>query len=1107
MSTLDKFSGKSIHQWFDSFFSNRRHISDYNIPLYQYHMTVDEYLSLRDCLIISQKISVKDKFSKEWCGAFTIYCSEWFRREYSLNWSWNPIFTSLKFELSSSQISDVVRRGLCIFWKRTLSVYNNSERNDYLGSVFREGGLPSNLLSNDRNNYQSSFYSIFERYQDIKEFGSEAIEKLIKDRIVRLPETLQSNESVELIARMVEQLDSLVYRFGLDKEKNPAGYLDLHYPRWREIFPLPLADETGSAFLSQLLTRATDEVRKSVKARQKLGCRHYISFANQSIYTDITLPVSCYFDISKQPLSSSRLELAIFEGDKQIASLGTGFALFEQEKTMIRMRLPKVRVKRKNSESELYLVAMQAGCRLADIRLEASSVDVGDSPLTVIQENDLWRLLSQASVQTKQTNVLILLPVSAKVNVEYGQMKELNQFFYCMRAIELEGRCQIICSEQERYLITTSSDGYLSDSLALHGEQLRWKSMPALVFKGVPKVFGDIDHVEYCQKLVSYLGDKPVKELSRSEKNGRQLFISRDADGIICLRKHIGILPNDFDIELLSGETPHQGVIKVITSSPCVCRVISDLIRVDCLTKGNGATIIQISAVGELPPATVPIEIRASILSDPIVIDVPFPARGAVAYDGQGELLEKKLTVDDLLGSRLYFFSTPGVPANYQLEAMASSRNIKGNLKLPYIQWHYRVTNKPIEVSLYGLKEAILELLSLTDQLDSEVDLRVTGPGRTLYFTVSRYSASLDYDRDNNTVFLRSGKLSSGEQIKPVLISLAAPEQKPIVLQSRESQGVPVGEYELPGFMEQGGPWLIVPDRSSEVFFRAKFFPSKNDALNFEDVDTLQKAAMVYHPQTNPSVIAHVLHQMSNDWGHSGWQYLRDTYKNFSYLPLSTFEVWRHLVRDPHALAVALFVFENDENLVIHIESELPVFWEFISVDDWCHAVTLMKQDLENDGISKSRVAKICNEQIEMLGEAIPSLSETVVNYLKTKLVPTSFPISFIQNMIFGWYQELLRQHSEDNHWPVEYGEKLSHWCSELKLLPFELKVNAGFQKSVVFLPLFAAAMACGKIPEHIFSELPPESIFYLRKLRDFDHEWFEPAYRCFIAYFLNQLQ
>ena len=103
------------------------------------------------------------------------------------------------------------------------------------------------------------------------------------------------------------------------------------------------------------------------------------------------------------------------------------------------------------------------------------------------------------------------------------------------------------------------------------------------------------------------------------------------------------------------------------------------------------------------------------------------------------------------------------------------------------------------------------------------------------------------------------------------------------------------------------------------------------------------------------------------------------------------------------------------------------------------------------------------------------------------------------------WFQDLLHQHSEDNQWPTEYGNELKQWCINLNLLPCELKVNVNFQAGVVYLPLFAAAMASGLIPSVISDNLPKDAIFHLRKLRDFDREWFEPMYSGFINYFAHQ--
>ncbi|MGL5666374.1 MAG: STY4851/ECs_5259 family protein, partial [Shewanella sp.] len=253
MHTVIYSISKSVVNWLHDFLTVRGFGSVQNKPLYQYHLTTNEYRSLRKTLTESQRFDSNNSFSTEWCAAFTLYGAEWFRREYSGDWSWQPIFKSLGFELTPSQISNVIPKGLVRFWHRPLSKFGSSNNNDYIGSMFREGGLPSNLLSSESSHYKDAFFSVFERYQYAKDIGANAIDRLIRSRIGGLPETLQSDDSVELIANMVDKLDKLVYQFSLYTQNEPAKYLDAQYPRWRESFPLPLESETGSAFLSQLL--------------------------------------------------------------------------------------------------------------------------------------------------------------------------------------------------------------------------------------------------------------------------------------------------------------------------------------------------------------------------------------------------------------------------------------------------------------------------------------------------------------------------------------------------------------------------------------------------------------------------------------------------------------------------------------------------------------------------------------------------------------------------------------------------------------------------------------------------------------------------------------
>ncbi|WP_241790468.1 STY4851/ECs_5259 family protein [Vibrio genomosp. F10] len=1147
-SSSDTFSSSgalSVGRWLTDFISKRS--ANLQTPnsadgLYQYHMTGQEYVSLKDLLSSSTNFAVKNTFSKEWCGAFVLYGAEWFRREYTRDWSWQPIFESLGFELTPAQVSDVVTKGVTVYWKKPLARFG-ANHNDYVGSVFRQGGLPSNLLSLDvysqqSNHYQDAFFTIFERFQEVKSFGRRAIDSLIRTRITSFPENLQSDTTVTLIANMADKLDALVYQFELDSQANPAQYLDEQFPRWRESFPLPLEDETGSAFLSQLLSTASKEVSKVARVRKQLQCHHFASFANQAIYSRITLPHQCRFDISKENVTSSRVDLAVYEGDNQIASLGTGFAQFsdvsdsqsargdanELERGMrVRMRNPMVEIRRNNPSSELYIVAMQAGCRLGEIRLSNSSVDVGESPLTLVESGDKWAILSQSTFTTNKSNLAVILPEGATIASVYGQLKQAEFTFGTLPVHLFEGQCEVVSGESERYVLTSSSNDFDAGDHTLRGEQLKYKTVPPLVFKGVPSVVANRTQANELSELCSestvdiFLNNASLSAMSLGECYGRQLLTAKDNTGLVQLKKRIGILPKDFDIEIQNGDKPNEGFIRLHTVSPCTCKLLSEGVELVSMKSKNGAKELHVMAAGK-PPAKIKLEVQASLLSKPIVIEVPFPAKGAVAYSQSGRSLAPRLAVDDLLGSRLFLFSTHGMPATFQLEAVLSAkgrRNANRQLS-PYFRWNYKVTNQPIEVSLYSIKGSILELLSMTESLDSEVELRVTGPGRSLSYVVSHFSTNLEHDRGENTVGIRSTVVTDASQVSPVLMSLSNPEQKVLPLVSRVSEGVETGEFDLPDFLltdsllsdpDNQGPWLVIPnesvDGSSDVAFRAKFFAGKSNE-RVGEVTTLQKASQLFHPRFEPNVIADVITQMANDWTHSGWAYLDATNKNYGYLPMSTFEVWRHLVRDYRALAVALFRLEFNQKWVSQLESELPLLWEQISIADWQHAISLSKSTLTAVGIDTSMVEQLVKQQVEKLGDVVPILNDASIKDLLLTGKVNNIPAPIIQIMLQGWYQDLLHTHSEDDEWPTEFGQELSMWCQNLKLLPFDFKPNAGFQSGVVYWPIFAAAIACGKVPKELLEHFPVEAVFHLRKLRDFDRDWFEPVYRLFVTIFSN---
>ncbi|WP_060981891.1 STY4851/ECs_5259 family protein [Vibrio splendidus] len=1090
---------QSVSDWLKQFCLTRSDKIHSNQPLYQLHMTQSEYRELEVVLSKSRGFQHTLRFTKEWCGAFTLYCAEWFRREYTQNWSWEPIFDRLQFRLSPGDISEAIPMGLEDYWGKTLSRYSQSNRNDYLGSLFREGGLPSNLLSQNDNHYQWTFNSVFDKYQLVREFGDSAVNDYISSKVVYLPESLQGEESIELIRNMVEKLDSFVHTYNLDEQADPVAYLEQNYPQWREVFPLPLDSATGTLFLSQLLSRATEEVRKVANKRRDLRCKHYIDFANQSVISDVLLPLNITFDVNPLQLSSSRIELAIFEGERHLASLGTCFAQFENDKTVVRIRQSLASVVRDSTDSELYIVALQSGRLLAQERLAGSAVDCEETPLTLVPSNGRWFVAGQATARTKVKEALVLVPKSTEYTLQRGSYTHNPSLvFRSFETYTLEGKVSLSFENGDTFVITTGAEHYAEEVFTLKGDLLPWKTIPSLVFKGVPKIatqdVGDIG-----LGLSTYLNGEVAHRLAPSEVNGRQLLSVKNRDNEVLLRKRIGILPKDFKLELVPGVTPSEGRVLVSSQSPLVAHITNKELQTSVTKPETGITEISLNANG-MPPATFTLNIQASLLSEPITLIVPYPSTGVTAFNGNGQPLQRRLSLEDLVGSRINLFTQQGRPTRYEITLLNLSKYSSGRRAASF-NWDYRVTDKPVEVSLYGLRDYVFELLSLSENLDSEVELSIKGCGRTERFVISYYSTTVSYDTDNNLVSLNSRTLRDASGVKAILTDLTKPEQTPHALVSRVSEGVDTGEYELPSFLDDGGPWLVLPAENSKVAFRARFIPSDKKDSDVLEINTLQKAARAFNPRDEVTSIAKVVSQMADDWNHSGWTYLQSTWKQFQYLPMSTFEVWRHLVRNPKALAVALFKFDMDAQLIAKLETQLPVVWEFIPIQCWLDAKKLFGDALQKLGVTGEMQADLLGKVIDKLTQEISSLS-ALAQYLKDEKIAEPFPIQIMQPMIQGqWYQDLLRLHSDNDHWPNDGGNDLRQMCSSLGLMPFDLTVNAGYQTGVVYAPIFAAGVACGRVPQEIISRFEHKMLFDFRQLKNFDHQWFGPLFSYVVNY------
>lgn len=1086
----------SLSSWLNNYLIRRQLTQADGRPIYAYHTSNMEYEELKNILQLHFRTDVLD-VNKTLGAVFSLFCAEWYRREYeqSYGWTWEPIWELLGVTFTSNELEGAITKGLVGYWNRSVHIYSETERRNFLGSLFSEGGLPFKMLHLAGSRFQQLFSKILEQYHQAELLGK-SITELTSVLIEKagLPQVFSQPTSVQLIAGMVERLVSFVQLYGLESKADPARELDRLNPLWRDDFPIPLDDETGAVFLRGLLNSATQETKRVTRRAARLTCIHYLQPHNATIYTEITLPESITFELDKVT-SVSRLELGLFEGDTQVAHLGVGYAQFKDHKAVLSVRQQEVECPRKSPSESLYFVAMQGGLVLSKLLIEHSSVELGEVPLGFDLVHEKWRLIGQASFASRASELMLLLPESADIEMVEGELTEAP-LVVGYRTQMLAGEAKISVSQQDVYRIRTGVVSAADQGLVLSGRELYWASKPSLIYAGLPSFRWATGELHAHQGLQLWLSGQPLNELPLSARYGRQSISVKNSQGETLLRKQVGILPEDFTIELKTSQLPNQGSVIFRTATKCIFRVLDESMTFRRVST-DGAIELQLTVEG-IPPAKVVIEVTFNLMSEPVVLELPFPASGVLAFDGEQKPLARSLTTSDLLGSRLFLFAREDNPVRYALEL-----RLVGNHTTPVgHNWRYTAIGGPLEISLHSMKDEIEALMSLSHDLDHAVELVIKGGGVESAYRFQRYATNLDIDYDRGVLFSRGEILRAATMPQPTLMLINEPERSSTLLPSRLSEGTQTGEFELPSIIEKNGPWLIVPANQSAVKFRPKFIVGAAQLPDpVAEIKTLQQACLVFNPKTNKKAFNGVLDKIAQDPEHTGWLFLRTLYKNYGYLPLSTFEVWRALVKHPQALAMALFKFEMSVEFIRQLELDFPLFWEFLPLQYLQNAKNKLATALAGKGIPSDMITDLFNKWSAKLAQSLPSYAGDLGEYLSTGTQPQPLPSVVMKMAIDGWYQDLMRNHFEAV-WPERFGPQLLSWYSLQTDLPIRLKTHSSFHNAVVYMPIFAAAVATGRAnSEDVFGQ-QPENIFFARQLREFDLDWFGPVFQfCLLSY------
>ena len=1090
--SMQTVRGATVFQfssWLTAFLTRRSLKQPDQRPLYEYHVSNEEYVDLKS--LLSECGNVANFTSDKTANAcFTLFCAEWYRREYERDcgWSWEPIWLPLGFSLSAVELRRVVPKGLEGFWGRHIRYYE-SERRNFLGSLFSEGGLPFRLLKQSDSRFQTVFGKILKQYENAELLG-QTTRQLVTSSIEKasLPQVFSEDTSVDLIAQMADELVAIVHLYGLDTKDEPVIELDVVNPKWRERFPIPLDEETGTEFLNGLLQSASKETRTRRGVNRQWNCTHF--FTNQSsdaLQSEISFPKEVTFNLDGEP-PSCRLELAIFEAEEQLVSLGVGYAVLEEKRARVRLKHKLVRCKRQSPSDGLTLVALYGGSKLAEIPIQNTAVAVGEVPLGFEFVDDHWQLCGQASFKTKCADVLLLLPTGSELEIDKGVFTEREQCLGC-HTVNVQGTCVVGVLAEERFRIRIGDSTSANLDLDLKGNLLKWPCVPSLTFLGVPSVEWGKSEPELGTKGAGiYLSGRQIDTCSLQQQLGRHYLSVRNNDNETLLRKRIGLLPVDFKIELKSGQHSNQGSIHFYSNITCLYQLETSQVKARRLRHDDHTELFL--EVEGIPPAHVKVLVTPNLESDPIGIELPFPGSGYLAFDKDEQPLPKSLPVSDLLGARIYLFGRAEQSAtNYRMEL-----SLKGNSAAhAFYTWHAKVRDKPVEVNLFNLKDQVESLLSLQTGIDQAVELTIDS---NIVCRIGRYAVGIDFGPSRHTLI---SSANNRKVPKPMLMLLSEPERHPIELHSRMSQGVATGEFELPAIIDRAGPWLIVPAKSSSVTFRPVFIPgNSNPSEPVSEIRNLQRAVLTFDPKLPVNAFEPVLNAMALNPAHSSWQFLRNLYDNYGYLPLSTFEVWRALVKIPSALAMAMFKFEMSIDFIARIETEFPFIWELFPIEEIRKAAARLKNDLLQRGVREEFAPELIKKMYDRLSEAVPSYNGNIKKWLNDGSIPQEAQMQkeVMQNVMFEWYQKLIQARSGDDNWPRFGRRRLKDWYLFQRESPISLTPENNKYNAVVYFPVFAAAVAFGKSKfDEVFVD-SADGIFNLRQVRDFDTEWFDGVYQ-----------
>lgn len=1128
--------------------------------LYAYRLLSSEYDSLRACLCDAARttgVSLLVRHNKYFAPLFVLYAAEWWRREYDGGlWKWGPILATLqveKDEFSPNERSGAVLEGFA-FW----GLRPADEGKRYFGSVVVQGGLPLKLIGLGGSRLATVMGTVLRQATRYGWSESQVVDA-VADHASAMPESLRCDEVFRLLASMVLTTLDLKARHQLGGVLDPIELLENADPDWRKEYPLQIDDAAAVQLLTSMVRAAsrTSTEQGTIVIFQVVRSLSYSDLGEWRLESRVVHPAVAPADALAQQLglgAASALpryfEVDVTAGERR--ALTSGRLLLGSDRATVTFGAQRQRWSGRIACNEHILHLRTAGNDVVEggftLPGGESLTDI-DGPWVFVAEGERYRFAgagdlrlpdAEAIVAMAEGSVLESLEERAPTGELLGQLR-----FDCGKTLALwhvSGNVQI-SDTNDSWTIWLGQTRKLSGRLVLEGKRAAYPSRPWPVFRGKPHVvrYDDLGVRVVLRKGLHWLAAGSGRPIDPTYYCGPVELQVFDDDERVGRFRFVLVSAHSSE-RFLSGTSATHASVEFTGWGFADLAVESAQVVMGALGKtaqGHAVTLQAQSA----PPKDILIHLCWPNSPHELQVRVPFPASGGRAFDVEG----KSVVSGSVMSLRqaasvriLVFDQNPDQPKKYEVELELRGDRVLGRSGSSLSRRMVSIVKGFAEVRLLDLYSEIEVLLSLSSELDAQVELRlIVGGKRNFSMSVSRYDVALlpkgigvalgDED-------LKRVQLEQLQGSKVLAAPMLWPTEEPRVLSEWVSEGVPCGVWSIEGLKPGFAPWLVYPAPGSALEFRPLCIggavAGEDDPATVDQLPTCALAAAIGLSSSEARIptIDAVLAAMAEDYDHESWSMLDGLWSAFGRLPLCSIDTFKVLATRPEVVVAMLFRSELPAaqlgGHVRELKQQLGMTLELVGITVWRRAIdkfsNVWSQRLGDD-LAKQSVPILLKDRLKAVVDELPALQQNM-EWLQFECL-NEYPPVILQlqkdikadrcvHLTRLWQGEdsllqrlLLRVHANDVAWPeprfftdkaipafVEAARAVPSMKSHLKLLQsFFWLDNGDFKLSVANVPVLCALWCALDLPLDWWRD--SGNRLALQRLRAFDPLWFEDAY------------